>query len=229
MVVTGACGRIDFDALQARDARAGSADATSDTNTDGTALTCAAMPPVCGDGCCDGNNGELCSTCTTDCMTTNPVCGNGACDPGEDSTTCYADCGPSPWPWTADEMSVVTLLNQARTGGTACPGSGTSTAPALTANASLTAGARINTWEIAHESFFSSNGAVCNGRSFAQLQTEFGFVAQAAVIDATSSSAAVNTWMANSTLCPILMDPSFTLVGAAVAHDAHSAFMVRLK
>src|SRR5262245_55766205 len=48
---------------------------------------------VCGDGTCAG---ELCAMCASDCATRAAVCGNGACDSGEDSASCFADCGPSP-------------------------------------------------------------------------------------------------------------------------------------
>ena len=50
-------------------------------------------------------------------------------DPGETSANCYADCGPSPWTWTTDEMTLLADVNQARTGGTKCPGHPLTTAP----------------------------------------------------------------------------------------------------
>jgi hypothetical protein len=51
----------------------------------------------CGDGTCDPNIGEDCSTCPADCPSGEPVlpgCGNGFCEPGlgEDCLSCAADC-----------------------------------------------------------------------------------------------------------------------------------------
>lgn len=66
---------------------------------------------TCVDGTCVGNAGELCANCAMACMTTNAVCGNGACDPGEPGAGCYADCGPSPWPWTQEEADLLGMLN----------------------------------------------------------------------------------------------------------------------
>lgn len=49
----------------------------------------------CGDGVCNGDLGENCYTCASDC---GQCCGNGACDAvfGETCSTCTADCGPCP-------------------------------------------------------------------------------------------------------------------------------------
>lgn len=53
----------------------------------------------CGDGTCQGTNGENCSNCETDCGTCsppptgNPYCGDGTCNGGETQSTCCTDCG----------------------------------------------------------------------------------------------------------------------------------------
>jgi hypothetical protein len=52
--------------------------------------------PKCGDGVCDVNAGESCSSCAADCGACPvPLCGDGKCDPaaGEDCSTCTVDCG----------------------------------------------------------------------------------------------------------------------------------------
>jgi uncharacterized protein YkwD len=214
------CGRVGF---VSRDASGG------DAITDVGAPACAASPPICGDGCCDGNHGELCATCSSDCATTNPVCGNGACDPGEDSTTCYADCGPSPWPWSGEETMLVTAINQARTGGTKCPGMARTTVPALTPDATMLPGARENAWEIAHQGFFMVNGTMCNGRTLGDLFTEYGFSGQTSQVDGSTPAAAVTGWLSSASLCPIVMNASITAIGPAVAHDMHAAYIVRYR
>src|SRR5262249_30814047 len=97
------CGRVDFDART-----------TSCNDASSTGSCSAANPPNlpgCGDGICAA--GESCSICS-DCRTTAVVCGNGACEAGEDSSSCLVDCGPSPWPWSADEQAAIMELNDFR-------------------------------------------------------------------------------------------------------------------
>jgi hypothetical protein len=47
---------------------------------------------LCGDGDC--TLGELCDTCSVDCLSAGPECGNGVCETGggEDCLSCPADC-----------------------------------------------------------------------------------------------------------------------------------------
>jgi len=51
---------------------------------------CASNP--CGDGTCDEQGGEDCSTCELDCGTCE-FCGDNVCNNGEDCGTCPGDCG----------------------------------------------------------------------------------------------------------------------------------------
>ena len=225
------CGRVGFDAVAGAtsDAARDTAGSGGSGAIDATQMMCASAAPVCGDGCCDGARGELCVTCPSDCATTSPVCGNGECDPGEDSTSCYADCGPTPWPWTSEEGTLLADLNQARTGGTTCPGGAMMTAPALVLDTSLQPGARSNAWQFAHEGFAMSNGTLCDGRTLADQFAQFGFSGEATAMDAADVPAALSFWLSNSALCQALMDPSYTAIGPAVAHDAHAGYVVRLK
>ena len=51
----------------------------------------------CGDGIC--NNGESCSSCSSDCGSCpapTPYCGDGICNNGETCATCPSDCGTCP-------------------------------------------------------------------------------------------------------------------------------------
>ncbi len=57
--------------------------------------------PCCGNGNCDVELGETCSTCPEDCDVCKPVCGDGICDPDhpefpEDCTNCPEDCVDCP-------------------------------------------------------------------------------------------------------------------------------------
>ena len=55
---------------------------------------CGLACPECGDGTCDAQSGESCSTCPGDCAVCDD-CGDGACDAdsGESCGTCPTDCG----------------------------------------------------------------------------------------------------------------------------------------
>lgn len=229
LVAVFGCGRVGFPARQLDAAIADVA--AADVASDSAMLCTSSAPAVCGDACCEGNSGELCATCPSDCATTAPVCGNGTCDAGEDSVTCYADCGPSPWTWTSDEAMLLASLNSARTGGTKCPGKPNATAPALSSDPTLLAGARQNVWEIAHQNYFQPNGDVCNGQTFADLQATYGFTAQVTFYGnpTTAVSSAATSWLGDANLCPIVMNPGLTLVAATVARDVNAAFLVRMK
>lgn len=60
---------------------------------DAGCMPASALPPVCGDGTCDANEGS--AICPDDCPKV-PVCGDGDCDPGEETasseTHCPKDC-----------------------------------------------------------------------------------------------------------------------------------------
>ena len=153
VIALAGCGRLGFDPT---------ADGAADTTT---------LPAVCGDGVCDGVGGELCSSCS-DCATAAAVCGNGECNGGEDGS-CYADCGPTPWPWTVDAMQMFATINQARVQGFMCPGAPTAvTAPALTFDTGLEVGAREWAWEAAHEDWAPADA--CNGRLASDRVTAAG-------------------------------------------------------
>jgi hypothetical protein len=112
---------------------------------------------TCGDGVCVGNAGELCGNCEADCKTMVAVCGNGACEAGE-APDCFADCGPTPWTWLAEEQEMLDRINAGRTNGTACPGGSMTTAPALTRDAALVTTVHEWVWELSHHDFFISGG-----------------------------------------------------------------------
>jgi uncharacterized protein YkwD len=234
VLIACACGRVGLES-RLYDAAAEPADTMLgiDASIDAISISHLCPQPVmCGDGCCAGDQGEMCSSCAADCAVTTPACGNGQCDPGEDSTSCYVDCGPTPWAWTTDETALLTAVNQARTGGTKCPGRPLTTAPAVPVDPTLVPAARDNVWEIAHQNYFQPSGAVCNGRTFGQLQTEYGFTAQATYFSGNTTATVANAmsvWLNSSTLCPIVMDPTLTGAAAVAARDVNAAFLLRVK
>jgi len=199
----------------------GTPSGTGDGGDDGSA------GGVCGDGTCAG---ELCSTCPADCATTDPVCGNGACDPGEDSASCFADCGPTPWTWATDEQQLFDQVNALRTAGFRCPGAASVTsAPPLAPQASFVPGAHEWAWEVAHQSFAVANGGACNGRTFADRSKESGFLSFVLDKDHATAADALAAWKASATLCPLLMNAQRTEGTAAIALDAAMGYLVVMK
>lgn len=196
------------------------------------AVACVGTDPdcttTCGDGRCVGNAGELCNNCNADCKTMNPVCGNGACDPGE-AMYCFADCGPAPWPWTADQDALFTLINQTRTAGVTCPGGSFATAPAVSRDPVIEASEHAYVWEIAHQGYYESTGMTCDGRTGVQRAMANNFNAFMFVVDVATPQDAMNYFVTTATTCALLMDPSFTVAGAAVAKDAHLGYEIVLR
>ncbi len=206
-LVMAGCGRIDFAARP---------DSTIDTSADSHVA-------VCGDGVCDGQLGELCSTCS-DCKTLSVVCGNGACEAGEDGT-CYVDCGPSPWPWQAEADQMLTALNQARATGVTCPGATSAiTAPALVYDAVIEPTAREWAWEAAHETWYPADA--CNGRTAFDRVTAAGLASAWKVFGSTSPADAINMLLADASACPNVMSSSVTEFAGAAAHDAITSHAV---
>ena len=210
-----ACGRVGFDPL------AGGAGIGDGAGPPGEGGALCAAAPICGDGCCAGGAGELCTTCTADCATREAVCGNGACDPGEDGASCLADCGPAPWPWTGDEATLRGKLDALRTTGTNCPDSGMLPATGtLAPDDAMLAEAREWAWEMAHQQYLGPDAA-CNGRTLADRIERFApsaaWLAYGSPLD---EAGAVAVWQSDANACTSVMQASFTRVGAAVAHDA---------
>ena len=156
------------------------------------------------------------------------VCGNGACEPSEDSDICYADCGPSPWQWTAEETDLLMRINEARAAGIDCPGGGGAvTGPALVLTASLVPGAREFAWEFAHHQHQPGSSTSCNGRtSLSRINAAGGTGAVSYTGTGTTPQTALSSWLASATLCPIVASTSFTRVGIGVAYDARQGYGV---
>lgn len=195
-------------------------------------VSCVASDPdcatTCGDGRCVGNAGELCGNCATDCATTDPVCGNAACEPGE-APDCFADCGPTPWTWTAEETALLGFLNNARASGFECPGGTMEPVPPLTLDTSMLPTGREWAWEIAHHEFFTNGGAACNGRSYSQRRLQGGFNGYVSNRNASTVQAVYDSWMANSEVCDLLMSTLPTKAAVAVAVDAQRSYILLLK
>ena len=198
--------------------------------------TCLATDPDCtttaGDNKCVGNAGELCTGASfPECNTTADVCGNGDCSVTETSDTCYADCGPAPWTWASLEDELVTRINAARAAGITCSGGSLTTRGALTVFAQTQPGAREAAWELAHLQHPVSASTSCNGRMIEQRLTEYGAVLPAALLlyqdGSGTPQAAVDAWIASS-LCPRLIDLSYTTISAGIAHDATRGFVLVL-
>lgn len=208
------CGRVRFDI----------------TRGDGAADNDGQTMLRCGDGTCSGTAGELCTTCMADCMTLAPVCGNGACDAGESSLECYADCGPTPWQWTANEQVVLTMINDARVNGTQCPGGGgVITAPALTSDAAMQLAAREWAWERVHQGYTGPD-AGCNGRSLGDRLSPVNAGA-AWIMDASTATDAVTFILANQAACPSVLNAAYAAIGVGAADDIapFPAFIVLLR
>lgn len=189
--------------------------------------TCLTTDPDCtttaGDNKCVGNAGELCPNALyPECDTTADVCGNGDCSATETSDTCYADCGPAPWTWSALEDEVITRINAARAAGITCPGGSLTTRGALTFFAQTQPGSHEAAWELAHHRQPVAEGA-CNGRTLPQRLTEYGAVLPAALLLYENAGAtpqlAVEAWIATSGLCELLISADYTTISAGVAHD----------
>ena len=195
------CGRIRFDIP-------GGDGSTADD--DGQSMV------TCGDGTCSGYDGELCVTCMADCRTLAPVCGNGACDAGE-SPDCYADCGPSPWVWTADEQALLTMINDARVNGTSCPTGGPITSPPLTSNTTLELAAREWAWERVHQEWTGPGGG-CNGRSVSDRIIAVNGRA-AWIFDAATVTDTMMFILASDMACPSVLSSANTEIGVGRADD----------
>lgn len=200
---------------------------------DGVCLVaCVATDPdcqtTCGDSVCVGNAGELCGNCAADCATLTPTCGNGACETGE-APDCFADCGPVPWTWTADEASLLAMINNARTTGAACPSATGVVRPAVTADAGLQVAAREWVWELSHHDYFMTGGVACNGRTLADRKAIADFDSYVVNRGSTSVTTVFQSWMASTSACPILMEPSVTKISVSVAMDVKRSYLVVTK
>jgi hypothetical protein len=174
---------------------------------------------------CVGNSGELCTTCI-DCNTRSIVCGNGQCDPGEDSDVCYADCGPTPWQWTALETDFMTRINAERVAGITCPTMGTQSAAALTTASNLTAGAREWAWESRYA--LNSGGISCNGRNGNDRCIAAGCSGTFSdwFISGTDPQNALDNFKANSAICPELRNTAYTSAGIGIVDYNGAAIYV---
>jgi hypothetical protein len=229
VVVLASCGRFGFAGIE--DAQ----DTAHDTaglcvDGDGICLvSCVAMDSdcvtTCGDGRCVGNAGEYCHDCAADCMTLDPVCGNGACDPGE-APDCYADCGPSPWTWTADEQELRDMLNAARVNGTMCPGAPLRTAPMFVDDTSLELGAREWSWEIVHQG--PPAAGRCNGRTIGDviLAVSGGSSGYVWIANVPTAADTVAFFLGTQNICNSIMSNTFMRIGAGVARDNGNRFTI---
>jgi hypothetical protein len=89
-----------------------------------TPASCPSDCGYCGNGICDWDRGESCSTCSTDCGTCKPYCGNYICDPGETAYSCPSDCGYAydagpPPPWGTGGWYPIPMAGSAGAGGAA--------------------------------------------------------------------------------------------------------------
>lgn len=195
-------------------------------------VACVATDPdcvtTCGDNRCVGNAGELCGNCTADCATTSTVCGNAECEPGE-SPDCFADCGPVPWTWATEEQQLITLINNARTNGFACPGAALVTRPAYTIDPAMKPGAREWIWEMSHHDYFGNNGDGCSGRTAAQRKIDGNFTGYTRSRGYATVQIAFDTWMASATSCPIVMSPNATQMNVAVSFDTAKSYLMMMR
>lgn len=177
--------------------------------------------PTPGDGVCVGNAGELC-TRDNDCRTREDVCGNGECSASEDSDLCYADCGPTPWPWAEQEAALLAAVNERRARGIACDGGAAVTLGPLTLDVGAQRVARERAWELSFAGQSAAGGS-CNGRSPWEIVVSAGVSSPPAGLLQSRGNAGsqlsevVEIWVAAPTLCPFLINPMITRITPAVA------------
>jgi uncharacterized protein YkwD len=222
VVCAAACGRVGFGDVAG--GGSGGGDGGGGGGGDGASVDSAPVPTTCGDQVCSGTGGETCKSCTGDCRTTSNVCGNGACGTGESGTSCFVDCGPEPWAWTGEEDDLFVRINAARTGGTACAGGPTTTAPALLVDAPLDAAARDLAWEQAH---FGLSINRCNGQSLLSYLSSVGANGSrlASSSSSTTNAQRMADWIADTSSCSTLMSTSYTRAGVAVAVDMNNGYV----
>lgn len=216
------CGRIEFDAR--RDAPALD-DGVANDASDASAV-------ACGDGVCEGNAGELCATCNADCKTREDVCGNGDCSVTEDGASCFADCGPTPWPWQPEEAELVSRLNDARAAGIDC-GGGPVVRAAIPVGTFLVPGAREMVWEQVHQNQLTSGADSldgCNGRTVNERMLEYGATPGHASVRlhgvGATPAIAISQFIGSSMSCSFLIDPAFTVVAPGVAAEGETALIL---
>jgi hypothetical protein len=204
LIALAGCGRVGFD--PASDASSG--------------------PVTCGDGVCSGTAGELCSVCADDCARTDDVCGNGECS-ADETTTCYADCGPQPWPWR-DGSDMLVAINQARATAKTCPGGGGGTAlPALVYDTAMEPAAREWAWESAHGNWMSPDA--CNGRVGIDRVRAVGGSSGWKAFNAANGANGAAMLIAYGPACREIMNASRTAFAGAGAHDILDAHAMMLR
>jgi hypothetical protein len=247
VVAIAGCGRLGFedgasqattDARPDRDA----SDPDGGSTTDAAPATCVSSDnqclvacvgqdtdceTTCGDGRCVGNSGEEhCGTCPSDCNTQAVVCGNGECEPGE-TPDCYADCGPSPWQWDAEENVLLMRVNAARTSGFNCPGPPTTVELPLQISTTMRPGTREWAWDLAHN--LSTGSASCNGRSMPQrVMAAGGGVVWYAYNPGLTPEAAIDFFLADGSACQSIMNGNWTTIGLGAAKDVINGYVIMM-
>ncbi|MEM9452849.1 MAG: DUF4215 domain-containing protein [Myxococcota bacterium] len=200
---------------------------------------------VCGDGypgpgeACDDGNGSNMDACTNACQ--DAACGDGYTQPGEqcddgngnDNDTCSNTCqmqagngfpnnaycnqvagwDPS---WTAWELEVLSLVNDARSTPTNCGSEGNfgATGP-LAYEGSLTCAARNHSQDMGDNGFFSHTNPMGEGPGARLGHAQYSWSTWGENIAAGQGSPAsvVNGWLASDGHCANIMNPAFTELG----------------
>ncbi|MGN6110391.1 MAG: CAP domain-containing protein [Kofleriaceae bacterium] len=184
------------------------------------------LSPRCGDGFCAGNAGELCTTCAADCNTMSRVCGNGACETDE-APYCYADCGPSPWPWGDEEAAMIARINARRVVARPCPGEVMRPAAiALVAEARFTPPAREWSWELAHHEYEGSGA--CNGRTGTARTVGAGATLGIPAYGFDTIDDVADALFELEDYCPLVLDPTRRRIGVGVARSARTSVVILL-
>ncbi|MCA9707839.1 MAG: DUF4215 domain-containing protein [Myxococcales bacterium] len=214
-------------------------------NGAGAACTPECTVNTCGDGyagpgeACDDGNASNLDACTNACQ--DAACGDGYIQPGEEcddgnasnldacsnaceiqSSTgfpnnayCNQVAGWNP-AWTAWELQVLSLVNDARSTPTDCGSEGSfGAAPPLSYNGSLTCAARNHSMDMGDNGFFSHTNLMGEGPAARLMHAGYGWSTWGENIGAgyASPAAAVNGWLASDGHCANLMNPAFTELG----------------
>lgn len=129
--------------------------------------------------------------------------------------------------WSSLEGQVLTLINQKRAAGAACPSQTNKPAAALTLDTRLRCAARKQSMDLATHNQFShtgSDGSTPWQRMAWAGYTSFSTAAENIAAGQATAQAVVDSWMASSGHCVNIMNPALKQVGIGYSKLAGSTY-----
>ena len=129
--------------------------------------------------------------------------------------------------WSSLESQVLTLVNQKRAAGAACPGQTNKAAPALTLDTRLRCAARKQSKDLAVHNQFShdgSDGSTPWQRMASAGYTSFSTAAENIAAGQSTAQSVVDTWMNSSGHCVNIMNPALKQIGVGYYKLAGSQY-----